>query len=194
MATFEPDEPITSIKVKIYTADVAEGGTDDDVFIELFDWPKGFEQLQGILPCAAEIDTSNYNDFERGSKRVYELPSWYYADRIVNDIRRVCVHKSDDGPWGGWAFQGITVWLNGKKKELFTSLNPEKPNDFVWLEDDDRSWCGSYTPIEFIAPSIENVGLPDADSDMEYDVGITATGGRKPLSWSLIEGKGHAFR
>ena len=190
MASFEPDEPITAVRVHVHTPDVAEGGTDDDVYIELFDPPK---EMKDLLPVwSAEIDTDDHNDFERGAKKTYHLPSWYFAGRIVNDIVRVRIRKSDDGLWGGWAFAGMTVWVNDK--ELSTSVDPTKPLGMVkWLEDDDRTFSNPFKRVEFVAPKLVNLGLPDAGSDEAYSVTLEARGGRKKLSWTLVSCEGATF-
>jgi hypothetical protein len=190
MAKFEPDEPITKIKVQVHTVALSDASTDSDIFVELFDWPEGLD-LPGVLgPFAAEIDTSDYNDFEGGDTKWYTLPSWYYGGRIVNDIVRVCVHKGDD--WGtDWGLGWISVWVNGK--ELFTSPNmASKPDKPTWLSDGEK-WCGGYKRVEFVGPVIETLGLPDAGSNENYSVLFTATGGRKPLKWTLKSPKGSAF-
>jgi len=190
MAKFEPDEPITSIKVQVHTAGVSDASTDSDIYVELFDWPASVPKFGFLGPCAVEIDTSDYNDFEAGDTKWYTLPAWYYSGRIVNDIVRVCVHKGDDSgsDWGlGW----ISVWVNGK--EFFTSPNmADKPDKPTWLSDG-QTWCGSFQRVEFVAPVIETLGLHDAGSDEEYSVLFTATGGRKPLVWALTASKGSAF-
>jgi hypothetical protein len=189
MATFEPDEPITAIRVRIHTADVANGGTDDDVFVELFDPP---DELKGTVSrWEVEIDTENHDDFERGAKKTYHLPTWYFQGRIVNDIVRVRIRKSDDGPWGGWAFAGMTVWVNDN--EFSTSVDPAHPLKVVkWLEEDDRSFSNKLTRVEFAAPTLV-FGLRDAGSDEKYQVELQAEGGHKPLSWSLLSSSGMAF-
>jgi len=187
MAKFEPDELITSIKVQLHTANVSDASTDSDILVELFDWPEGFG---GGIPLAVEIDTDDYNDFEAGGTKWYTLPTWYFGGRIVNDIVRVCLHKGDDGgsDWGlGW----VSIWVNGK--DLFTSPNmagsPDKP---TWLSDGEK-WYGNFARIEFVAPKIENLGLPDAGRDENYSVVLKATGGRKPLTWQITASNGNTF-
>jgi hypothetical protein len=190
MAKLEPDAPITKIVVQVHTAGVSDASTDSDIFIELFDWPEGIDTSGLLGPFVAEIDTSDYNDFEGGDTKKYSLPSWYYGGRIVNDILRVCVHKGDD--WGSdWGLGWISVRVNGE--ELFTSSNmASKPDKPTWLSDGEK-WCGGFKRIEFVAPVIENLGLPDAGSNEDYSVLFTATGGRKPLTWTLKSPKGSAF-
>ena len=186
MAKFEPDEPITKIRIQLHTSAVSDASTDSDIFVELFDWPEG---IVLPFPCAVEIDTSGYNDFEGGDTKWYSLPKWYFQGRIVNDIRRVCLHKGDD--WGtDWGFGWVSVQVNDK--ELWTSPgfnDPEKP---TWLSDGEK-WCGAYNPIEFVAPTIESLGLPDANSNATYKFTFRATGGRKKLSWKIVSGSGDAF-
>jgi len=188
--TFQPDELITSITVTVHTADVGTGGTDDDVYIELFDWPKGIPNLGNNI-FSVEIDTDGYNDFERGDTKDYPLPTWYFNNCIVNDIRRICVHKSKDGLYGGWALGWITVRVNNKI--LFSNYNPDQTLTNIWLKDDNLTWCAYWQPIEFEAPLIATLGLPDAGSNQEYTVHLTAKGGRKPLKWQLIASTGNAF-
>jgi hypothetical protein len=186
-AAFEPDEQITSLVVRVHTADILWAGTDDTVSVELMDWPIA-SHPPGLWSTSIDSDA---DDFERGSTRDYALPSWYYTGRIVNDIDRVCVRKSSDGLAGGWAFGWITVMVNGK--ELYTNRNVSDPDQHIWLEDDSRTWCsGDFARVLFVAPVIETLGLPDAGSDQNYRVRLTAVGGRKPLTWS-ITGSGAAF-
>jgi hypothetical protein len=195
---FEPDEPITSLKVKLHTANVSDASTDSDIFVELFDWPQELKQnLPPIFtsgPYATEIDTDNYNDFEQGNTDWYELPSFYYGGRIVNDIRRICLHKGDDSG-SGWGFGWIRIDVNGR--ELWTSRRfAETPDDPIWLEDGD-SWCDpDFKPIEFVAPSIVELGLRDWGSDKYYIHFLHVVGGRKPLTWQILTwqgGGGDAF-
>jgi len=42
MATFEPDGPITSIKVQLHTAAVSDASTNTDICVKLFDGPDAF--------------------------------------------------------------------------------------------------------------------------------------------------------
>ena len=186
MATFEPDEPITKIRIQLHTSAVSDASTDSDIFVELFDWPQG---IDFAFPFAVEIDTSGYNDFEGGDTKWYSLPKYYYQGRIVNDIRRICLHKGDD--WGtDWGFGWVSVEVNGK--ELWTSPGFNHPEVPTWLSDGEK-WCGGYQPIEFVAPTIENLGLPDAKSNVAYSFTFRATGGRKKLSWKIVSSSGTAF-
>jgi hypothetical protein len=106
MAKFEPDALITKIHVQLHTAAVSDASTDSDIFIELFDWPPGLEDVGKILgPWSAEIDTADENDFEGGGTKTYALPGSYFGGRIVNDIVRFVIHKGDDSG-SGWGLAG----------------------------------------------------------------------------------------
>jgi len=188
MASFEPDEPINSMKVVLHTADVFDADTDSDIFVELFDWP---EEMAVPLPfpCAVEIDTDDYNDFERNDTRPYHLPKWYFKNRIINDIVRICLHKGDDGG-SDWAFGWMSLEVNGKP--LFSNMDPGNINKPTWLSDGQK-WCGNWTRIPFVKPSIQTLGLRDAGANESYKVKFTAKGGRKPLKWEVTKSIGSAF-
>lgn len=191
-SSFEPDEPIQAIQVQLHTAAVSDASTDSDIFIELFDWPPGFEPLKNVVGAfAVEIDTSGFNDFEAGGTKTYSLPTHYFSGRIVNELQRLCIHKGDDAGTD-WGFGWVSVRVNNKpyytKPSMATS--PDSP---TWLSDGEK-WCAPNFPrVDFEAPVIEGLGLPDGSSDEAYSVDLTAHGGRKPLTWKILSASGTAF-
>lgn len=192
MAKFEPDEPITKIRVQVHTAAVSDASTDSDIFIELFDWPPGLEQFGELFGAySAEIDTADYNDFEGGDTRFYSLPASHFAGRIVNDIQRFVIHKGDDAG-SGWGLGWVALWVNGKEYYTLAKMASD-PDDPIWLEDGDRWSAPNFPRVLFEAPVIENLGLPDAGSNQDYSVDLTARGGRKPIHWEVVSPSGTAF-
>jgi hypothetical protein len=169
----QPDDPITSIDVIVHTSMRDGSSSDNDVYVGLFAgdddyWP--------------EIDSDD-NDFETGDIKSYALPSWYFAGRIVNDIRRLCLHTewNSSTDWGlGW----IALKVNGTFLYQPPSMQKTK-TVLVWFAAGD-TWCvDDFKPLEFTAPKLASAGLPDASPDQKYEPVLTAVGGRKPLTWEL---------
>ena len=182
MPEFTADEPISSMELILHTADVYDAGTNSDIYLELFD-------LQPGMPFPlVEIDTEGYDDFERNDTDTYVIPSWYYQSHIINDIVRVRLHKGDDGG-SDWAFGWMTLRVNGK---ILLSNYVSDPGRAIWLSDGEK-WTGAYNRVLFQPPLIENIGLPDADSNVPYEIRFKANLGRKPLKWTLT-GSGDAFK
>ena len=112
---------VSSLTVRITTADVSWAGTDDDVTVTL-------------AGRSWDLDNENHDDFERGDTNTFVLDpgtSFYQSD-----IHSVRIHKSPDGIAGGWKLKGVQVIVNGT-----TIYNNQSINK--WLEDDDRTWSGS---------------------------------------------------
>jgi hypothetical protein len=178
-----PDDPITSIEVKVCTADRDGADTDSDVYVSLF--PDG-----GWV----EIDSDD-DDFERGKIGSYQLPPWYFAGRIINDIRGISFLLEEHFYSGNWGLGWVKLRANGQ----FLYDRPGDPSlptktVRVWLEDGNTWAVDDFKPIEFEAPVLMGAGedgwaglkkLHDADSDVEYSAPLTAIGGRKPLTWEL---------
>lgn len=113
---------VSSLTIKITTADVSWAGTDDDVTLTLAgrNW---------------NLDNEGHDDFERGDTNTFVLDprtSFYAAD-----IHSVRIHKSPDGIAGGWKLKGVEVIVNGGSIYNNQSINK-------WLEDDDRTWSASF--------------------------------------------------
>ena len=112
---------ISTLTVKISTADVMWAGTDDDVTVTLGgrSW---------------NLDNEGHDDFERGSTDTFALDpgTAFYA----GDIHSVRITKSPDGVAGGWKLKGVQVIVNGTS--IFNNQSINK-----WLEDDDRAWSAS---------------------------------------------------
>ena len=142
------------------------------------------------LPYRVEIDTANHDDFEAGETWPYDLPAWYFAGRIVNDIVRVCVHKGDG--WGSdWCFGWISIAINGQ--ELFTSPNmATSPDQGIWLTDGTMYCESAFERVLFKQPVLVQDGLPDASGNENYSVTLDAIGGHKPIRW-FLSGSGAAF-
>jgi hypothetical protein len=113
---------VSSLTVKITTADVSWAGTDDDVTVTL-------------AGRSWDLDNENHDDFERGDTNTFVLDprtSFYQSD-----IHSVRIHKSPDGFAGGWKLKGVQVIVNGSSIYNNQSINK-------WLEDDDRTWSASF--------------------------------------------------
>jgi len=112
---------ISTLAVKITTADVSWAGTDDDVTITL-------------AGRSWNLDNENHDDFERGNTDTFNVDpgTGFY----VGDIHSVRITKSPDGFAGGWKLKGVQVIANGN-----TIYNNQGINK--WLEDDDRAWSDS---------------------------------------------------
>jgi PLAT/LH2 domain-containing protein len=112
---------VSSLTVKITTADVSWAGTDDDVTITL-------------AGRSWDLDNEDHDDFERGDTNTFVLdPGTAFYQ---SDIHSVRIHKSPDGIAGGWKLKGVQLIVNGT-----TIYNNQSINK--WLEDDDRTWSAS---------------------------------------------------
>jgi len=112
---------ISTLTVKISTADVSWAGTDDDVKLTL-------------AGRTWDLDNEGHDDFERGSTDTFTLDpgvAFYQSD-----IHSVRITKSPDGVAGGWKLKGVQLIANGS-----TFYNNQGINK--WLEDDDRAWSTS---------------------------------------------------
>ena len=112
---------VSSLTVKITTADVSWAGTDDDVTVTL-------------AGRSWNLDNEDHDDFERGDTNTFALDpqTSFYS----SDIHSVRIHKSPDGFAGGWKLKGVEVIVNGTSIYNNQSINR-------WLEDDDRTWSAS---------------------------------------------------
>lgn len=163
--SFQPDELITSLVVRVKTSSDWWSGTDDDVYFSVRD---GIEwQLDTPFPV---------DDFERGSLRDYSLdPHGIH----VQDIQRIRIRKSPDGVAGGWKLGWINVFVNGKL--LYDSGTIEQ-----WLEDDHRVWTASdWTPITWPPLEVQSTFLPDGSANQAYSATVTGSGGKTPYTWSV---------
>lgn len=110
---------ISTLRVRITTADVNWAGTDDDVTITL-------------AGRSWNLDNEDHDDFERGDTNSFDLdPGTGFH---IGDIHSVRITKSPDGIAGGWKLKGVQVIANGA-----TIYNNQGINK--WLEDDDRAWA-----------------------------------------------------
>jgi len=113
---------ISTLTVKISTADVSWAGTDDDVTVTL-------------AGRSWNLDNEGHDDFERGATDRFNLDpgTGFY----VSDIHSVRISKSPDGFAGGWKLKGVQVIVNGNS--IYNNQGVNK-----WLEDDDRAWADSF--------------------------------------------------
>jgi hypothetical protein len=120
-ATFST--PVTSIRVRIRTADVRNAGTDDNVYLRISDTRR------------FQLDKRLYNDFERGDDDTYSVPiDDALADGVrLGDIAYLQVEKSRDGLGGGWRLGGVRIWIDERLVVAADNVNQ-------WLEDDRRAW------------------------------------------------------
>jgi hypothetical protein len=109
---------VSTLSVKITTADVSWAGTDDDVTITL-------------AGRSWNLDNQNHDDFERGHTDTFDLDpgTGFY----VSDIHSVRITKSPDGFAGGWKLKGVQLVANGN-----TIYNNQGINR--WLENNNRTW------------------------------------------------------
>jgi hypothetical protein len=112
---------ISTLQVKITTADVSWAGTDDDVTITL-------------AGRSWNLDNDDHDDFERGHTDIFNLDPG--SGLYISDIRSVRVMKSGDGVAGGWKLKGVQISANGNVIYNNQAINK-------WLEDDDRVWSAS---------------------------------------------------
>ncbi len=113
---------VSSLVVRITTADVMWAGTDDDVSITL-------------AGRTWDLDVPWRDDFERGSTGEFVLDPG--TGLHVSDIHSVTVRKSPDGFAGGWKLRGVEVIANGGS--IFNDQSINK-----WLEDRDRMWSAAF--------------------------------------------------
>jgi len=164
-ATFEPDEVVTSLVVRVKTSSDWWSGTDDDVYFSVRDG------IEWYLDTPFPVD-----DFERGSLRDYSLDP--HGIR-VQDIQRIRIRKSPDGLAGGWKLGWINVFVNGKL--LYDSGTIEQ-----WLEDDHRVWTASdWTPITWPPLQVQSTFLADGTANQAYASTVTGSGGKTPYTWSV---------
>jgi hypothetical protein len=112
---------VSTLTVKITTADASWAGTDDEVTITL-------------AGRSWNLDNDDHDDFERGDTNTFRLDpgtSFYQSD-----IHSVRIHKSPDGFAGGWKLKGVQIIVNGTTIYDNQSINR-------WLEDDNRTWSAS---------------------------------------------------
>lgn len=162
-ADFEADEVVASLVVRVKTADEQYAGTDDAVHFD-------------VGTARWQLDTSNHNDFERGSEKDYTLlPT---AGMVVQDIHRIQIDKAADGIAGGWKLASVIVYVNGKM--LYGSVVNR------WLEDDDRTWTAStFEPVEFETLRVSSTSLTDGTVGQAYSATVAGTGGKSPYTWSI---------
>lgn len=114
-----PDYPavepgrVVELAVEIATGDVKDAGTDDDVtfYIGTRKW---------------NLDTPDYNDFERGDIQLY--PLYIEGVMTMDDLREIRICKAPDGLFGGWYLARIRLWVNGK---VFREWSVER-----WIENE----------------------------------------------------------
>jgi CARDB/PLAT/LH2 domain len=105
--------PLESVRVRIRTADVRLGGTDDDVYLRV------------NATTRFRLDKRLYDDFERGDVDTYSVPidSAAAAGMTVGDIRFLQIEKARDGLGGAWRLAGVRVWVNERPVVVRDSLN-----------------------------------------------------------------------
>ncbi len=112
---------VNRLRVKVTTADEAFAGTDDSVTIEM-----GGQSW--------DLDNFWRNDFERGHTDTFDLdPGTGLFRSMLGSVR---IHKSFDGPFGGWKLAGLEVIVNGSS--IFSDQHIDK-----WLGRNDRDWFGT---------------------------------------------------
>lgn len=112
---------VSSLQIRISTADVMWAGTDDDVSITL-------------AGRTWNLDNAWHDDFERGSTDTFDLDPG--TDLRRSAISTVRIRKSPDGIAGGWKLKGVEVVVDGAS--LYDNQGIDR-----WLEDDQRSWVGT---------------------------------------------------
>jgi hypothetical protein len=186
----EADDAITSIDILLHTAATSSAGTDSDIFISFF------TSATSGQSAWFEIDTDGFDDFEAGQTKSYKVTPSYFSGRLITDIRRITLEKADG--WGSdWGFGWLVVRVNGDW--LYASKNYASQSESVdkWLPDGKR-WDaatdgGDFVPMDIQAPMITSPGLRDASSNELYSFDLSATGGRKPLKWTIESPAGAAF-
>ena len=110
--------PRTSVDYTIWvtTGDIDKGGTDADVWIELF----------GTNGSSGEIylDTSGYDDFEKG-----DITPYGHTLSNLGEIEQVCIWHDNSGDGSGWYLESVMV-ENDEGRSWFFPFNQ-------WLADDE---------------------------------------------------------
>jgi hypothetical protein len=117
--TWQIDEPVTTLRVEVHTADATYAGTNDDVFLRIND--------QIRFP----LDKPLYDDFERDDTDLYCIAP--PAGLRVRDIDYIQMEKSPDGTAGGWKLGGIRVFVNGALFYQNNGIN-------TWIEKNNLTW------------------------------------------------------
>jgi len=89
------DVDVSKLEIKVKTADVKYGGTDDKIYVKL--------NVKG----SDRIDTTKYNDFERGDNKMYTLSTDYVDVQADIDM----IEFSKDGT-NGWCLEKFELFVN----------------------------------------------------------------------------------
>lgn len=178
-------QQVSKLIVEIKTTDERFAGTDDPI------------QLQ-IGGQAFNLDNLNKDDFERGNTDLFEISvnGGRLTVELIQGVGILSVAKLEDSFWGGgWAFQGIKVWVNDPgttplydNPSVNTSLDGDK---LVWsISLEDAGWNFPPPPPPFPPCTLGNVdtglqidsdcdGIPD-DSDPNFTPGVDSDGDGLP--------------
>lgn len=124
---------IETLQVRIVTSGRWGAGTDNDVYFD-------------IGPLAWELDTPDYDDFERGDSDTYDLPLPEDIQLTTRDIVWLRLHKkgifgvdgTGDGLGGAWRPERIALLVNGDILHQF-EINQ-------WLDADNPVWMQTLYP------------------------------------------------
>jgi len=103
--------PTRLFNVTVHTGDVAFAGTDADVFIT----------LNGTLGSSPEIelDTANFNDFERNDITVYAVD----AGKNIGNITSIRLRHDNSGLGSGWFVESVTVRNSVTGAQVFFQIH-----------------------------------------------------------------------
>ena len=109
--------------VELFTGNVANAGTNDDVWIDIGD-------KQYLLV------NNEHDDKEKGYRNGYAI--W---DNNFNytDLKRVLIRKAKDGKYGGWYLEKVVVRFRGA---IIFQANANR-----WLQDNELFWFGGLTTV-----------------------------------------------
>ena len=127
----------TTLKIEITTGSEKWSGTNDDVYLYLWNNRGKYYKL----------DTKNHNDFEKGSVKTYTITEKGLTKKMLNNfsIMIKCAFPMgiDLGgsdiqinPVDDWLLYKIKVWFNGEK------IYEATPNK--WLKKDKDEWMSNY--------------------------------------------------
>ncbi len=152
-------QDVTKFIVEIRTRDVTFAGTDDPIQLSL-----GGQSFH--------LDDPDRDDFERDNNDHFELdvPGGRMNVELIRAVGLITVSKLGDSFFGGgWAFGGITVWVNSQ------TGTPIYQNDSVnkWLDGSDLTWTAtlddpgwSFPPP---APPFPPCTIGDVDTGLLID-------------------------
>jgi len=128
---------LSDLVVHVKTQDIADAGTDADIFLQL--------SADGGQAYTSKhlLDTAGHDDLERGSLDTYTLRDWDLAGR--SDVQVVLTRPGSSVTGSGWAAEWVQV--NSRATNLTTRFDVD-----AWLEassDDEQDLAFPATEVAF---------------------------------------------